>query len=118
MLALRIQRIFVLLGFVALIFSFGAAPAAFAMEPPVSFAADGITDGQAAYMSGDTNRVPADGGKGCPYRHCVCHAHYVAATLPQRLEAAPPSNAVAHATMRTPLHAGTCNGPALRPPQA
>lgn len=117
MTVLSIRRLFVLLGFVALVFSVGAAPAAYPLEPSVSFAIDGGIDEQAAYLSGDADNVPADSGKGCPFRHCACHAHYVAAIVPQPSEAAPASNA-APVAMRASMRASTCGGPGLRPPKA
>lgn len=116
MLTLGIPRMFVLLGFVALIFSLGAAPAAFALEPSVSFAVDGSIDGQAAFLSVDV--VPADSGKGCPYRNCACHAHYVAAIVPQPSDVLPASNAAEPIGMRSSMHASACSGPAPRPPKA
>lgn len=116
MLTLGIPRMFVLLGFVALIFSLGAAPAAFALEPSVSFAVDGSIDGQAVFLN--IEAVPADGGKGCPYRNCACHAHYIAAIVPQPSEVSPASNVAAPIGMRTSMHASACSGPAHRPPKA
>lgn len=115
--ALGISRLLVLLGFVALVFSFGVAPAAYALGSPVSVVGDRI-DGQAGYLSGNADRVPPDKGKVCPNRHCACHSHYVAAIVPQPSEAAPASNAAARVVMRTAMRAGALSAPALRPPKA
>ncbi len=118
MLVLGFPRMLVLLGFVVLVLSLGAAPAAFAREPSVSFAVDGSIDGQAALWSTDAHAVPTDSGKGCPYRNCACHAHYIAAIVPQPSDISSTSNAVARVGMRTSMHAKACSGPALRPPEA
>lgn len=115
---LGIPRLVVLLGFLALILSIAAAPAAYALGPTVSIAVDGSIDGQAAYLSGGADGVPSDKGKFCPYRHCAWHAHYATAIVLQPSEAAPESNAAARVVMRTSMRASVCSAPALRPPQA
>lgn len=113
-----VQRLLVLLGFVALVFSIGAAPAAYSRTPSDSVVIANSFESPSGRVISDADGAKSTKGKSCPFRNCVCHAHYVAAIYKQPTEATPKCDVVERVAMRTSMREGAASSPALRPPAA